>query len=106
MPSNGDGKGKGNDDSKGDSNSERDGKGKGKGKGDGDGIQAAAVVKHCCCRCCYSAAPALLLSCHSPILPVLLLCVCRSSGRMGVGGMRVAEQQSSGGAAQRIYFLL
>jgi hypothetical protein len=81
------GKGKGNGDSKKDSNSKRDGKGYGKGKGNGDSIQAAAAVEHCCCHYCYSATAALLLTCHSPILPVLLLCVCRSSGRMGVGGM-------------------
>ncbi len=90
------GNGKGN--SEGDSNSERDGKGdgKGKGKGKGDSVQAAEAVKHCyCCCCCYSAAAAPLFSCRSPILPLLLLCVCRSSGRMGVGGMRAAEQQNS-----------
>jgi hypothetical protein len=98
-PSCGDGKGKGNGDGKGDSDSKRDGKGigkgKGKGKGKGNGIQAAAAVKHCCCCCCYSTTTAPLLSCHLPILPVLLLCVCRSSGRMGVGGMRAAEPRSS-----------
>ncbi len=97
----GNGKGKGNGNGEGDSNSKRDGKGDGKGNGNGDGIQAAEAVKHCCCCCWYSAAAALLLSCRSPILPVLLLCVCQSSGRMGVGGMR--ERQSSGSGAQHIY---
>jgi hypothetical protein len=70
-------KSKGN--GKGDSNSKKDGKGEGKG----NGAQAAAAVKHCCCCCCYSAAAALLLSYRLPILlPVLLLYVGRSSGRM------------------------
>jgi hypothetical protein len=77
-------------------------RGRGKGKGKGAGIQAAAVVKHCCCCCCcYFAATTPLLSCCSPILPVLLLYVCSSSGRMGVGDMRAAGQQSSRAAEQR-----
>ena len=51
----------------------------------------------CCCCCCCSATAALLLSCGLPILPlpVLLLCVHNSSGRMGVGGRIVVEQRSS-----------
>jgi hypothetical protein len=93
MPSRGNSKGKGNGDGKGHSDSKRDdkGDGKGKGKGDENGVQAVAGLFDCCCRCCYSATTAPLLSCYSPILPVLLLCVPRSSGRMGVGGMRAAE---------------
>jgi hypothetical protein len=102
MLSCGDGKGKGNGNGEGNSNSKRDGKSYGKGKGKGVGIQGAATVKLCCCCCCccYSTAAAPLHSCRLPILPVLLLCVCRSSGRMGVGGMRATEQQSSGALKQ------
>ncbi len=91
----GNSKGKGNGNGEGDSDSKRDGKGNSKGEGNGNGVQAAEAVEHCCCCCCYSAAAALLLFCRSLILPVLLQCVCRSSGRMGVGGMRAAEQRSS-----------
>jgi hypothetical protein len=97
-PSCSNGKGKGNGNGKGGSNSKRDGKDNGMGEGNGDGIQAAEAVKHCCCCCCYSTTAALLLSCRLPILPVLLLYVCRSSGRVGVGGMRAVEQGSSGAA--------
>ncbi len=103
MRSHDNGKGKGNGNGKGDSNSKRDGLGDGKGKGEGNSVQAAAAVEHCCCCCCYSAVAAPLLSCRSPILPVLLLFVCRSSGRLGVSGMRATEQWSSGAAVQRIY---
>jgi len=56
---------------------------------------ARARVMVCCCCCCCSAIATPLLACCSPNLPVLLLCVCSSSGRMGVGGMRVVEQWCS-----------